>query len=203
MIKNMNNFQEHANKYINKLSNSFNENIIYKIEKLSNDMLKAWVNNKQVFIIGNGGSAANAIHIANDLHYGVGACGPGEKILGIKVEALSANTGIITCLGNDTGYENIFAHQLEVKANEKDILIALSGSGNSPNIVKALEIANKIKMKTYAILAYDGGLSKDLAQEAIHFQINDMQIAEDTQLIVGHTCMQWLNNHKPNKIRDR
>ena len=163
-------------------------------------MFQAWTSGRNVFICGNGGSAANAIHIANDLHYGIGACGPGEKIPGLRIEALSANTGIITCLANDTGYENIYAHQLEVKSRKGDILIALSGSGNSPNIVKALEIANAMGVNTFAILAFTGGRCRDLAKNVIHFEINDMQIAEDAQLVVGHLCMQWLNSHKPKQI---
>jgi len=68
----------------------------------------------------------------------------------------------------------------------------LSGSGNSANVIRALEIGNEIGLKTFAILGYSGGRCKDLAHHLIHFEINDMQIAEDLQLIVGHMCMQWL-----------
>ena len=132
------------------------------------------------------------------MHYGIGACGPGKKQPGLRIEALPANSGVITCLANDTGYENIFSHQIEVKCRRGDILIALSGSGNSPNIIRALETANNLGVDTYAILAFNGGHCKNLAQTAIHFEVNDMQIAEDTQLVVGHLCMQWLNSHKPN-----
>ena len=73
----------------------------------------------------------------------------------------------------------------------------LSGSGNSLNVVRALETAVELKMKSIAIVAYSGGLCRDLADLPIHFAIQDMQIAEDTQLVVGHLCMQWLTNHKP------
>ena len=149
--------------------------------------------------MGNG-SAANAIHLANDFHYGIGACGEGRKLTGLRVEALPANPGVITCLANDTGYENIFAHQLEVKGNKGDMLIVLSGSGNSENIVRALQMSKKIGMKSIAILAFNGGRAIELADTSIHFRINDMQIAEDTQLIVGHLCMQWLTNNKPNEV---
>ena len=114
----------------------------------------------------------------------------------MRVEALQQIQGLLHA-ANDTGYENIYANQLEVRANENDILIALSGSGNSINIVKAIETAKQLKMKSVAILAFDGGQCKDLADLAIHFPIDDMQIAEDTQLIIGHLCMQWLNLHKP------
>ena len=95
-------------------------------------------------------------------------------------------------MANDLGYDQIYAEQLKVKAQPGDVLIALSGSGNSLNIIKALEAGNAIGMKTFAILGYSGGRCKDIAQYPIHFEIDDMQIAEDLQLIVGHICMQWL-----------
>ena len=190
-------FDKAARRYLSQLNTTFTPEILKRVEKFCQYLHQAWINHRQVFICGNGGSAANALHIANDLHYGIGACGPAPIIPGMRVEALPANTGIITCLANDTGYENIYANHLEVRANENDILIALSGSGNSINIVKAIETAKQLKMKSVAILAFDGGQCKDLADLAIHFPIDDMQIAEDTQLIIGHLCMQWLNLHKP------
>lgn len=200
MSKKQDMFRQKAEQYLKTLQTSFNDEIVARIEELSNALLEAWIKEKQVFICGNGGSAANALHIANDLHYGIGACGPPPKLPGLKVEALPANSGILTCLANDTGYENIYSHQLIVKSQPGDILIALSGSGNSPNIVKALEIAKELKLKSFAILAYSGGQSKKIADTPIHFSVDDMQIAEDTQLIVGHLCMQWLNSQKPNEL---
>ena len=193
-------FKNQAEKYINELNKVFNEEIFNLIETLGKELLKAWENNQNVYICGNGGSGANAIHMANDFIYGIGACGEGAKIPGLKVEALTANTGVITCLANDNGYENIFSYQLKVKGNPNDLLIALSGSGNSPNIVNALEAAKDIGMKSFAIIAYSGGKCLNLADIPIHFKIDDMQIAEDTQLIIGHICMQWLTQNKPSKI---
>ena len=145
-----------------------------------------------------GGSAANALHMANDFHYGIGACGADPQLPGLRIEALPANAGVVTCLANDTGYENIFSHQLEVKANEGDILIVLSGSGNSNNIVKALETAKMLKVRSFAIIAFDGGKCLQLADKALHFKVNDMQVSEDLQLIATHICMQWLNRNKIN-----
>ena len=198
----MSNFQQASSDYLKKLYGSFNNEIYADIGRLANDLMNAWREKRNVFICGNGGSAANAIHMANDFHYGIGACGSGPKIPGLRIEALPANQGIVTCLANDTGYENIFAHQLSVKAEEEDLLIVLSGSGNSSNIVRALNVSKEIGMKSYAIVGYSGGESKKIADHAIHFIVNDMQIAEDTQLIVGHICMQWLNQHKTLLIQD-
>ena len=156
---------------------------------LAEALLAAWRNGSTIYICGNGGSAGNAIHLANDFLYGAGKKNGG----GLRVEALSANAAVITCLANDTGYENIYAEQLKVKARAGDVLMALSGSGNSPNILRALETGNSIGMTTFAILGFSGGQSKNVAQHPIHFEIYDMQIAEDLQLIVGHMCMQWLS----------
>jgi D-sedoheptulose 7-phosphate isomerase len=160
---------------------------------LAEALRACWSRGDTVYLCGNGGSAGNAIHLANDLLYGAGASHGG----GLKVEALSANAAVLTCLANDLGYDQIYAQQLRVKAAPGDVLIVLSGSGNSPNVVKALEIGAERGMVTFAILGFSGGRCKGLAQHAIHFAVDDMQIAEDLQLIVGHICMQWLNANPP------
>ncbi len=185
------NFSLHLNDYLDRLTKAFTDDLIRKIEILSEDLISTWEKNNQVFICGNGGSAANAIHIANDLHYGLGV-NANRDGKGLKVEALPANSAVITCLANDTGYENIFSHQLRVKAQKDDLLIVLSGSGNSPNIVNVLKEGNKIGLKSYGILGFDGGKCKTLATNSIHFQINDMLISEDIQMIIFNICFQWI-----------
>jgi D-sedoheptulose 7-phosphate isomerase len=158
------------------------------VAELGDDMLDAWKTGRQVFFCGNGGSAGNAAHLANDFIYGVGKT-PGS---GLRAHALSANASVLTCLANDEGYDKIYSLQLGVLARPDDILIVLSGSGNSPNILRALEESARIGMKSYAMLGYSGGAAKDLADRSIHFAIDDMQISEDTQLIIGHMLMQYL-----------
>lgn len=190
-------FAEGAAAYLQRLQGCFGPSILSAVETLAEDLRQAWIEGRHVYICGNGGSAANAMHMANDFHYGIGACGPGRSLPGLRVEALPANAGVITCLANDTGYDNIYAHQLRVKGRPDDLLIVLSGSGNSANVVRALETARHLGMKSFAILAYSGGRCRELADVPIHFEIDDMQIAEDTQLVVGHLCMQWLNINKP------
>ena len=190
-------FEANARRYLNNLGDIFTKDILNKTETLCQYLYDAWREGRQVFICGNGGSAANAIHIANDFHYGIGACGQSPVVPGMRVDALPANSAIITCLANDTGYENIYSNQLVTRGHEGDILIALSGSGNSSNIINAITAAKSLRMKSAAILAFDGGVCKGLADLSIHFEINDMQIAEDTQLIIGHLCMQWLASKKP------
>ncbi|EMY76345.1 SIS domain protein [Leptospira weilii serovar Ranarum str. ICFT] len=179
---------DHYNAYIARLQSALVPERAPEIERLALSLKDAWENKKQVFICGNGGSAGNAIHLANDFNYGIDK----KNGLGLRIEALPANAAVITCLANDEGYDSIYSQQLEVKANPGDVLIVLSGSGNSPNVVKALEVGNRIGMITYAILGFSGGKCKELAKHPIHFPINDMQISEDLQVIVGHMCMQWL-----------
>lgn len=166
------------------------------VERLAKELRDCWLTGRQVFLCGNGGSAGNAIHLANDFLYGISkTCGSG-----LRVSALPANPSVITCLANDEGYDEIFSLQLAVHGRGGDVLIALSGSGNSRNIVKALEQGRSLGMRSYAILGYSGGKAKDLADVPIHFAVDDMQISEDMQLVVGHMIMQWLYNNQP--IRD-
>ena len=163
------------------------------VAALAEDMLECWRTGRRVFLCGNGGSAGNAIHLANDFLYGVAKRSGG----GMKVHALTANPAVVTCLANDVGYEHIFSEQLAVQAQAGDLLIALSGSGNSPNIVSAIERARSLGVRSYAVLGYSGGKCKALADVAIHFPVDDMQIAEDLQLVVGHMLMQWLYANRP------
>ena len=155
---------------------------------LAADLQLCWQEGRRVFLCGNGGSAGNSIHLANDFLYGIAKRRGG----GLKVISLADNPAVITCLANDLGYEYIYSEQLAVQAQKGDLLIALSGSGNSPNIIHAIQQAKTMGVKSYALLGFSGGICKQFADVPIHFPVNDMQIAEDLQMIVGHMLMQWL-----------
>lgn len=187
-------FGKYVKNYLQNLSDVFHDENINVIYELARELKDCWQKGRCVYICGNGGSAGNAMHIANDFHYGVGCNNHFPRKKGIKFHALPSNPSIITCLANDIGYESIYSNQLNVLGNHDDILIVLSGSGNSQNIINALLKGTSLGMKTYAVLAFDGGKCLKIASKSIHFQIDDMQIAEDTQLIVFHMCMQWLSN---------
>ncbi len=192
MLKTIN---THIVSYCQRLSDVLNSGQMEGVSHLASSLRDAWSHEKSIYFCGNGGSAGNAIHLANDFIYGAGV----NFGKGLKVEALSSNAAVLTCLANDIGYEKIFSEQIRVKGQPGDILVALSGSGNSPNIVQALEVANSLGLRTFAILGFDGGKAKELAHFPIHFPIDDMQISEDLQLIVGHICMQWLCENFPSK----
>jgi D-sedoheptulose 7-phosphate isomerase len=156
--------------------------------RLAEDLRDCWRTGRQVFLCGNGGSAGNAAHMANDFLYPVSK----RKGSALRARALTENAAVLTCLGNDEGYHEVFSFQLAALANKGDLLLAFSGSGNSRNILRALEEARRLGMKSYAILGYSGGQAKGLADVPIHVPIDDMQIAEDTQTIICHMIMQWL-----------
>lgn len=184
----LNEFATHSKNYLIRLQQACDQIPLDKVELLANSLLDAWKNKRQIFIFGNGGSAGNATHLANDFIYGIS-----KKLgSGLRIHALPANTSVITCLANDIGYDSIFEYQLALMANPGDIVIALSGSGNSPNIVKALEYGNTAKLQTFALLGYSGGKSLALANTPIHVAVDDMQISEDLQIIIGHMLMQYL-----------
>ena len=164
-----------------------------EVRKLFWNVHSKWKNGNSVYLCGNGGSAGNAIHLANDLLFGIG----NAKIRGLAVHALAANSAVLTCLGNDEGYENIYSEQLAVMGKPGDLVIIFSGSGNSPNVIKVLKQAKSMQIESCAILGFDGGMCKDLADITVHFPVNDMQISEDLQLIVGHMLMKWLSSNPP------
>jgi D-sedoheptulose 7-phosphate isomerase len=179
--------------YANKLSDVLGSSDWSGVAQLGEDIRECWLAGRQVFFCGNGGSAGNAIHLANDFLYGIAK----RTGAGLKVQALSANPAVMTCLANDVGYDYIYSEQLAVLAEPSDLLVVLSGSGNSPNILRVLEQAKAMGVKSCAILGYTGGKCKSLANFSIHFPIDDMQIAEDMQLVVGHMLMKWLYQNQP------
>jgi D-sedoheptulose 7-phosphate isomerase len=174
--------------YADRLAAALKQLDLDAVEQLARALRFCWESGRQVFLVGNGGSAGNAMHLANDYVYALSKR-PGS---GIRAHGLAANSAVVTCLANDEGYDSIYAIQLAVMARPGDVLIAFSGSGNSPNILRALEEAKRIGMTSFAVLGYSGGKAKALADVPIHVAIDDMQVAEDLQMAVGHMIMQWL-----------
>ncbi|PTY04056.1 phosphoheptose isomerase [Verrucomicrobia bacterium LW23] len=159
-----------------------------QVEPLYDVLLRCWERGDQIFICGNGGSGASANHLANDF-----LCGTGLHYKnGIRVHSLCSNTSVMMCLANDVGYEHMFSYQLRTLARPGDVLIVFSGSGNSPNIVEVLKVAKEIGVTSAAVLGFTGGKSKALADIPLHFAVNDMQIAEDVQMVVGHMVVRQL-----------
>ncbi len=167
---------------------SINQNQVAKIAGILKEAHKA---GRRIFVFGNGGSAANASHFATDLGKGASdALGKRFKIL-----SLNDNTSWMTAIGNDYAYEDIFRRQLENYAEPKDIAFALSVSGNSPNVVKAIAWANDHELQTVALVGARRGTLATLAQEAVVIHSEHYGKVEDAQMGICHMlCYAFMEN---------
>ncbi len=143
---------------------------------------------KKIITCGNGGSASTASHFITDWNKMINLA-TGKKFRGIS---LCDNIGLITAYGNDISYDEIFSGQLKAIMDEDDLLVAISGSGNSPNVVKAVEYANSIDADTLAVVGFDGGNLKKISKTAVWVESFDMQLCEDFHLMFGHMVMKAL-----------
>lgn len=153
-----------------------------EIDALAEAIFRRWESGRFVYIIGNGGSGANASHLCEDLGKGTAI----EGVKRLKVLSLTDNTSYILAWANDTNYERIFVEQLANLGQPGDLLLAISGSGNSPNILRAVEWANANGLESFAICGYDGGKLKKLAHQSFHTRCMDMGVVESMHSIAFH-----------------
>ncbi|MDX9755154.1 MAG: SIS domain-containing protein [bacterium] len=153
-------------------------------------IVDAYNNDAFVFIIGNGGSGANASHLCEDLAKGTLCDFDNQKRL--KVLSLTDNTPAILAWGNDEGYDRIFVEQLKNYGHPGALVIAISGSGNSPNILKAVEYANAHGMKTFGMTGYDGGKLKQIAHQGMHVPCMNMGVCEAVHDVFYHYVIEEL-----------
>ncbi len=175
----------YATEYLAKLNQVLSAIDPRKIEEVGALLHAARAEGRQVLILGNGGSAATSSHLAVD--FGKGCSRGREKRF--RVISLTDNMPWITALGNDISYDDIFSEQLENYAQAGDVVLAISASGNSKNVIKALELANKIGCVTVGISGFAGGKLKDLVKIHIHVPDSHMGRIEDGQMIVGHILL--------------
>lgn len=152
-------------------------------------ILDARAREANIYFIGNGGSAATASHFANDI-----AIGTNSYAKPFRAVSLTDNQAVITAIANDFGYEDIFLRQLQVLGRKGDVLVAISASGNSPNLVKTMEYAKTAGIRTVAITAFDGGKMKKIADEGIHVitEAKEYGPAEDSHMILDHLVGAYL-----------
>jgi D-sedoheptulose 7-phosphate isomerase len=143
---------------------------------------------RMIITCGNGGSAHAASHYITDWNKMVNLA-TGRQFRGVS---LSDNIGLITAYANDLSYSDIFSGQLRNICQSDDLVIAVSGSGNSENVVQALRVAKELGAMTMAIVGYDGGELKKIADYSVHIPSFDMQICEDWHLVFGHVVMKSL-----------
>ncbi len=189
--------------YFFKLNEGLNKLDKHMIKDIINVIYNAWKQEKQIFMLGNGGSASTASHFACDIGKGtLGRNYNDKRIKRFKVISLTDNVATITAYGNDLSFDDIFSQQLNNLVCERDVVIAITGSGNSINIIKALEVAKQSKAITVAFLGFDGGKVKDLVDYPLVFRDDHYGRVEDAHLILEHLISQALCDMINNKIND-
>tara|TARA_Y100001968_G_C19436828_1_gene760192 strand:- start:2381 stop:2986 length:606 start_codon:yes stop_codon:yes gene_type:complete len=175
-------FQDFSKSYFNYLEKIFSTISHQEIENLVNILIEKRKENANIFFIGNGGSASTASHFANDI-----AIGTKSSKNPFKAISLTDNQAIITAIGNDYGFEYIFSKQIETLGKENDLLIAISASGNSPNLIQAIDYCHKKSINTFSLTSFDGGKLKTLAENNIHIktELKEYGPAEDLHMILA------------------
>jgi len=161
-----------------------------EVETLVTLIADAYRDNQFVFIIGNGGSGANASHLCEDL--GKGTLHNFETQKRLKVMSLTDNTPYILAYGNDLGYDRVFVEQLKNFAQPGALLLSISGSGNSANVLKAVEWANANGLKTVGITGYDGGKLRKMCHHGVHVPSHNMGAVESVHMVLFHYLLDTL-----------
>ena len=188
------NFSEFVTRYfayIRKIQDNIN---LAEIEELLNILLMCRENNSTVFVAGNGGSAATATTMANDIGFDIIKKTGTDKPF--KVMSLTDNNSVITAIANDVGYDNIFINQLKIHYKDDDVLLVISASGNSPNIIDAANWVKDQGGKVLGLLGFDGGKLLKLCDSSILVKTKKGEFGpvEDAHLIINHIIAHWFQN---------
>ena len=180
---------DYSKSYIDYLSSVLNNISLTDIEKFVEVLLEARERESSIFFIGNGGSAATASHFANDIAIGTRTY---EKPF--RAISLCDNQAVITAIANDDGYEKIFSQQLQVLLKKQDVVVAISASGNSPNLLDAIDTAKKMNTITVGISAFDGGKMKEIVDVSLHVPTakGEYGPAEDAHMVLDHLVSSYL-----------
>jgi D-sedoheptulose 7-phosphate isomerase len=159
-----------------------------EVKALADAIFECYQNRRMVFLCGNGGSGSNASHFCEDLGKGTlrREDFDNDAKPRLRVLSLTDNTPYILAWANDEGFERVFVEQLKNLASPGDLLIGISGSGNSANVLRAVEWANRHSMKTFGCTGFSGGKLKPLAQQGLHVPLDDMGIVESIHLTAFH-----------------
>jgi D-sedoheptulose 7-phosphate isomerase len=171
--------------YFGRLKRTIDAVPVAPVRTMGETLYRAYQHNKQVFIIGNGGSAATASHMSCDL--GKNTIGPNRRRF--RVLSLTDNMPLVSALANDVGYESVFSEQLVNLIRPGDLLIVISASGNSTNIVNAIRYARERAATIIALLGFDGGEAAALADECVVVPASDYGIVEDVHMVLNHVLV--------------
>lgn len=178
-------YSKNIKAYLEKEIEVLNKLDINAINLAISEIVAAFEREGNIYIFGNGGSASTASHFANDFNKGISEYT--EKKF--RFICLNDNVPTIMAVANDVGYDEVFRFQLRGKLNEKDLVIGISGSGNSKNVVNAIEYAKQEGVRTLGITGYDGGKVKQIVDVSLYVPIKNMQITEDIHMVFNHMMM--------------
>lgn len=176
----------YAKNYLKDLQTLFDNLDLSQLEKIEKTLISAYKNKDHIFIIGNGGSASTASHLTCDLAKTVIAHKGDSRRLGFKTICLAENIPLITAWSNDVDYECIFEEQLKNLANKNDVLIAISASGNSPNIINCAKAAKELGMSIIGLTGFGGGKLAKIADTALVVDSYEYGPVEDIHLVISH-----------------
>ena len=181
-----------APEYISRLQHELAKIDLAEMQQMADLIYDAWEHEKFVFIFGNGGSGTTATHMSEDLgKSSLRECDlKDESKKRLKVMSLTDNLGWILAVGNDCGYDQIFVQQLMNYGGRGDLAIAISGSGNSPNVLAAVDWANRHGLKTFGLTGFGGGKLRQVQQAGLHVPLDDMGMVESIHLCTFH----WVLN---------
>jgi phosphoheptose isomerase len=162
------------------------------VRRASEILNSAYQDGRQVFACGNGGSAAIADHLENDHLKGIHR----DTDLSPQVRSLASNISLLTAIANDFGYDEVFAFPLARLSRAGDVLMTISASGNSPNIVKAIECANARGLTNIALTGFDGGRARQLAQISLHVDVGNYGVVEDIHQGLMHVLAQFIRQSR-------
>jgi D-sedoheptulose 7-phosphate isomerase len=182
----MNNGNEvlHAKQYFDELRRVFTDLSHDPINQIAETLLKAYESEQSLYVFGNGGSASLASHFACDLGKGTAYCNGGKRF---RVLALTDNLPTLTAWANDSGYEDIFSEQLRNFVQPHDVMFAISGSGNSKNVLNAVQVGREAGAIAVGISGFEGGQLKQISDICVVVPSNNMQIIEDVHLAIAHS----------------
>ena len=176
-------FRAELSHYLDRSQQALKQIDVESVSCFTEQVVEAWHTDRQLIVFGNGGSAATASHLAEDLAtYAI----PFSEPKRLRVLSLNDSPSVITALGNDIDFDAIFTEQVQQWARSGDLVLTLSGSGNSSNLIAAIERARQIGCKTAAMTGYDGGQLRQLVDFPLHVEIPEMQPAQDAHMVMTH-----------------
>lgn len=178
-------YKKNITQYFDKLQETISLLNIEEINSAMNAIKDAYDREANIYIFGNGGSAATASHYVCDFNKGVS----GERKKKFRLRCLNDNIATLMAIANDISYDDVFFYQLQGLLTKNDLIIAISGSGNSRNVIKAVEYAKELGTQVVGITGYKGGKLKKLSDFSLHVDIDDMQITEDIHMVFDHMMM--------------